>query len=49
VEASENLRDFLNALYDMFLEQEAQQKAADSLDENGHGRFDRMGDIPPEP
>lgn len=49
VEASENLRDFLNALYDMFLEQEAKQKVADSLDEDGYGRLGRMGDVPPQP
>lgn len=48
LEASENLRDFLNALYDMFLEQEAQRKPTDSLDKKGHGRFDHKGDVSPQ-
>jgi hypothetical protein len=47
VQASENLRAYLNVLYDIFLEREAKQRAYDSQPESGYGRFKKRGALPP--
>lgn len=47
VEASENLRAYLNVLYDIFLEREAKRRVDDSRREGGHGRFATDGVTPP--
>lgn len=47
IEASENLRAYLNVLYDIFLERQAKRRADDSRREGGHDRFPNDGATPP--
>lgn len=48
LEASENLRAYLNALYNIYLAQEAGSSAADSPEQEGHDRFTNKGAMPPQ-
>lgn len=47
LEASDNLRDLLYALYEAFLACEAKQSSADSRAKEPRGRFATEGAIPP--
>lgn len=46
LEASENLRGYLRAMYAIYLRQERARRERDSRASNAHGRFSRSGGQP---